>query len=149
MIVDTAAERPLPEENEENRPYWDAARAGQLVVQRCLDCGALRRENLPPVATCHRCWSLRAEWVEVSGKATLYTFTVIHQAHHPYFQQRLPYVLAYVELDEGPLAVTYVTGVPREDLRIGMPLEVMFEDTGTGMVLPCFRATSPHDQREP
>lgn len=127
-----AAGKPLPEVTRISRPFWEAAAEHRLLLQRCSDCG---RHQHPPVALCPAC-SGELEWAPASGRGTLYTFTVLHRLYHPAFADELPYNVAVVELEEGPLMVTNVVDVDNERLTIGMPLRVVFEDVRDGISLP-------------
>ena len=88
------ATRPLPEETAITAPFWQAARERRLVIQRCGKCGRFR---WPPEIACYECGSLEYEWAPVSGRATLYTWTVAHPPLLTYFQQRSPWPVAVVE----------------------------------------------------
>jgi uncharacterized OB-fold protein len=86
--------------------------------------------------------SSEVEWVRCSGRGTVYTFTVTHQNHAPGFREALPYVLACVELEEGVQMLTNVVGCAPDDVRIGMPVEVEFEDVTDEIAIPRFRPVS-------
>ena len=128
--------KPLPRIDEESRGWWEALARHELYLQRCRDCGTPR---LPPRAVCPACLSSAVEWARASGRATVHTFTVTHQNQAPGFREELPYVLAVVELAEGPRIMTNVVGCPPDTVRIGMPLEVVFDDVAPGITLPKFR----------
>jgi uncharacterized OB-fold protein len=128
--------RPLPEETALTAPFWQGARERRLAVQRCTDCGGLR---WPPEAACYDCGSLDHEWVEMSGRATLYTWTIAHPPLLPFFHQRAPWPIAVVQLEEGPRLVTNITGIDPEYYEIGMPLEATYEDIGDNVTLVVFR----------
>ncbi len=128
--------KPLPRVDEESKGFWEACRRHELYVQRCGQCGALRYY---PRALCPGCLSERVEWVRCSGKGTVYTFTVTYQNQGAGFRDELPYVLAYVELEEGVRMLTNVVGCKPEDVCIGMPVEVVFEDVTPEATLPKFR----------
>jgi hypothetical protein len=125
---------PLPRIDEESRGFWEACARHELVVQRCAACRVLRYY---PRALCPRCLSDDVEWVRCSGRGTVYSFTVMHQNQAPGFRERLPYVLAYIELEEGPRMLTTI--VECDAVRIGMPVEVTFEDVSEHVALPRFR----------
>ena len=129
-------ERPLPRLDEESRGFWEAARRHQLVVQRCRSCGAFRYH---PRAVCPACLSDDTEWVRASGRGEIYTFTVTRQNQAPAFAARVPYVLAYVLLDEGVQVLTNIVDCDPEAVRIGMSVEVTFEDLNDEISLPVFR----------
>ena len=128
--------KPLPRIDEESKGYWEACQRRELVIQRCGACGVLRHY---PRALCPRCLSDAVEWVRCSGRGTVYTFTVTHQNQAPGFRDALPYVLAYVELDEGVRLLTNIVECAPEAVRIGMAVEVVFEDATPAVTLPKFR----------
>ncbi|MEU4846286.1 Zn-ribbon domain-containing OB-fold protein [Streptomyces gilvosporeus] len=124
----------VPEVDAFTRPYWDAAAEGRLLLRRCRTegggCGAVHHY---PREFCPYCWGEDVEWVAASGRATLYTWSVVHRNDLPPFGGRVPYVAAVVELAEGPRMMTEVVGCGEgEDaLRIGMPLMVAFRPAET------------------
>ena len=130
--------KPLPRVDEESKGFWEACQRHELYLQRCGDCRALRYY---PRALCPSCLSDRIEWVRASGKGTVYTFTVTHQNQSPGFRDSLPYVMAYVELAEGVRMLSNIVGCAPDAVRIGMPVEVVFEDVTPDVTLPKFRPT--------
>jgi hypothetical protein len=128
--------KPLPRIDEESKGFWEACVRHELYVQRCRACRSLRYY---PRALCPACLSDDTEWVRCCGRGTVYTFTVTHQNQAPGFRDELPYVLAYVELDEGVRLLTNIVGCSPEDVRIGMPVEVLFDDVTAESTLPKFR----------
>jgi hypothetical protein len=126
---------PAPGVNPETKEFWDATTRGRLLLKRCLDCGSV---IWYPRAICPECASLRTEWFESSGRGRLYSYTVNHRGQAAYAAAE-PYVLAYVQLDEGPRMMTNVVGADAADLAVGLPVEVEFHDTGEGAALPRFR----------
>ncbi len=128
--------KPLPRIDEESRGFWEALARHELYVQRCRDCDTLR---LPPRALCTACLSSAVEWVRASGRGTVYSFTVTHQNQAPGFREELPYVLAIVELAEGPRLMTNVVGCPPDQVRIGMAVEVVFDDVTPDVTLAKFK----------
>lgn len=124
----------LPVPDVETQPYWDAAAEGRLVVKRCTRC---EHPYFYPRAHCPRCWSTDTEWIEASGVGTVYTFTVVRQNDLPPFRDRLPYVVAIVELEEGVRMTTNVEGCAPEDVRCGMRVRVAFREE-EGVSLPVF-----------
>jgi uncharacterized OB-fold protein len=136
MTEEMIAVRPLPEVTSLTAPFWDAARDRRLVLQRC---GSCERRRFPPEVGCPHCGSLAAEWAPVSGRATLYTWTVAHPPLLPYFQKRSPWLIAVVQLEEGPRLVTNLTGISPEECEIGMPLECQFDAINDGVTLIAFR----------
>lgn len=131
-----AIPKPVPRVTPELAPFFAAAKARQLVVQRCAGCGLLR---FPPRELCSRCWSRDAEWVPVSGRGSVFSFYWMHQVYHPGFAAEVPYAVVTVALEEGPHVVTNVIGCTRDTLRIGLPVEVTFTDASDEVTLPKFR----------
>jgi len=128
--------KPLPHPTQTSRPFWEGAKAHELRLQRCRACGA---HIFYPRAVCPQCLSDDLEWVRASGRGHIYTYTVVRRPAHPAFQDDVPYVLAIVELEEGPRLTTNIVGVAPEEVRIGMPVEAVFEDVTDEVSLPKFR----------
>jgi uncharacterized OB-fold protein len=131
-----------PEVDPFTRPYWDAAAEGRLLIRHCAACD---RVHHYPREFCPYCWSEDVTWRPASGRATLYTWSVVHRNDLPPFGDRVPYVAAVVDLAEGPRMMTEVVGCPEAELRIGMELYVAFRaaDGGDGVSVPVFRP-GPH-----
>ncbi|MFD5397571.1 Zn-ribbon domain-containing OB-fold protein [Streptomyces sp. NPDC127097] len=127
----SAARFDLPEVDDFTRPYWDAAAEGRLLLRRCRaeGCGAAHHY---PREFCPYCWSEDVDWEPATGRATLYTWSVVHRNDLPPFGDRVPYVAAVVDLAEGPRMMTEITDCPEPELRIGMPLVVHFRGVGGG-----------------
>ncbi|MFG2194510.1 Zn-ribbon domain-containing OB-fold protein [Streptomyces sp. NPDC048639] len=125
----------LPETDAFTQPYWDAATEGLLLIRRCADCGAAHHY---PREFCPRCWSENVTWERASGRATLYTWSVVHRNDLPPFGHRVPYTPAVVDLAEGPRMMTEIVGCPESELRIGMDVRVAFR-TGEAVSVPVFR----------
>lgn len=117
------------------RPYWEAARQGRLVTQRCDDCG---QRCHPPLPACPRCHGPSLGWAPVSGDGTVYTRTVVRHATHAALADQVPYVIAIVELAEGPRLVAGVSGCAPEDVTVGMPVRVCFRQVTGEITLPYF-----------
>ncbi len=132
---------PIPNPTPESRPFWDAARRHELMLPRCRACG---RYHYYPRAVCPHCLSGDLAWERVSGRGTVYTFSVIHRGLKG-FPLGEPYVLAMVELDEGPRMMTNLVGIEPDPatIRFGMPVEVVFEDVSDTVALPRFRPAAP------
>ncbi|MEX2247500.1 MAG: Zn-ribbon domain-containing OB-fold protein [Dehalococcoidia bacterium] len=128
--------KPLPLPDEESAPFYEGARRHELMLMRCRRCGAWR---LPSRPRCPDCWSTDTEWAQASGRATLYSFGVMHQKLHPGFAEETPYQFAVVELEEGPRMVSAVTDVAADELRVGMELEAAFDDVSDDVTLIRFR----------
>jgi uncharacterized OB-fold protein len=128
--------RPLPHLDEENRPWWEALKRHELYLQKCRDCGELRYY---PRALCPSCLSSQTQWVRAKGRGKVYTFTATYQNQQPGFRESLPYILAYVELDEGLKMLTNLVDCRPEDVKIDMPVEVVFDDATELVTLAKFR----------
>jgi uncharacterized OB-fold protein len=128
--------RPLPRITPENRPFWEAARRHELRLQRCSGCGRFR---YPPSPVCPDCLGESAEWTRVSGRGTVTTWVVFHRLYFPAFAADLPYNVVQVELAEGPRLTANLVGVANDRIRIGLPVEVVFDDVTPDVTLPRFR----------
>lgn len=126
---------PLPVPNADSKPYWEAAKDGRLVLQKCKGCGLT---SFMPRHVCPSCWSSAKEWVTAAGTGTVHSFSIIHRAPLPSFKDRMPYVIALIELQEGPRMMTNIVGEGALDVRIGDPVMVWFEDRGNARI-PQFR----------
>ncbi|WP_406000152.1 Zn-ribbon domain-containing OB-fold protein [Streptomyces sp. NBC_00829] len=127
----------LPETDDFTRPFWEAAAEGRLLIRRCRACA---KAHHYPREFCPHCWSEDVGWEQASGRATLYTWSVVHRNDLPPFGDRVPYVAAVVDLREGPRMMTGIVGCAEPDLRIGMDLLVAFRGGGKGGVsVPVFR----------
>ena len=129
---------PLPVKQPESDFYWEKAQAHELWLRRCIDCA---KAYFYPRDICPGCGGRNVEWTQASGKGTLHTFAIVHRAPVPAFRDRVPFVVALVDLEEGPRIPTNLTGVdPAPDnITVGMHVEVAFEDVTEGITLPMFR----------
>ena len=128
--------KPLPVINPANRRYWEGARAHQLLLPRCDECGATW---FPPAPHCPRCLSTAITWASASGRGTLWSWTVFHNVYFGGFRDEVPYVTALVALDEGPLMATTIVGADPGELACDLPVEVVFDDVTEDVTLPKFR----------
>jgi uncharacterized OB-fold protein len=132
--------KPLPHITTEAKPFWDAAAQQKLAMQRCQDCHAY---IWTPRPACYECGSERLEWAQLSGRGEIYSFTVIRQivgrAASKAFEPDVPYVVAWIDLEEGPRMISNVTGCPVEDVQIGMKVSVEFEQQSAEIWLPRFK----------
>ncbi len=128
--------RPRPEPTTISRPFWEATGRGEFMIQHCARCD---RNIFYPRINCPGCGGLELEWRPTSGRGSVYTFTVARRATHPAFADRVPYVIAVVELDEGPRVTTNLVDCDVDAVAIGMPVEVVFEEAVDGIAIPVFR----------
>jgi uncharacterized OB-fold protein len=142
MTTSANYQRPVPIPDEASKPFFDGARQRRLMVQRCSACGTMM---WPAKPACINCLSPDVEWVQVSGKATLYSFVLMHQVYHPAFATEIPYNIAEVDLAEGLRIISNIVGCSNADLVIGMELEVTFEDVSDEVTVPKFRSATTAD----
>jgi len=135
--------KPLPAITPEAKPFWDAAAQNQLTIQRCQDCKAW---VWTPRPSCNECGSERVEWTPMSGQGEVYSFTVIRQvvgrAASKAFEPDIPYVVAWVDLEEGPRLITNIVQCPAESVKLGMKVSVVFEQATPQIWLPKFKPAS-------
>jgi uncharacterized protein len=137
------SEFPAPPVTELSQPYWDGLAAGELRFQRCTACG---NAWLPPREECPRCWGDRWTFEASCGRGTLVSWVIYHKAYHPYFQDRLPYNVAVVELAEGPRLLTNVEVDDHGELAIDREV-VLSVSEESGWSLARFRLADPAPTR--
>jgi len=131
----TATRRRVPDPDDVTRPFWEACARRELVYQRCTGCA---HRWLPASVVCPRCWSESPRWIRARGDATVFSYAVYHRAYHPAFKSLVPYVVAVIELGEGPRLVSNVVGIHPRDVGVGMPVRLDFQEVEGGL-LPVFR----------
>ena len=129
---------PQPVPNGDSVPYWNAARERRLVLRACGSCG---RKHFMPRHLCPHCWSDKLEWVESKGGGTIHSFSIVHRAPSPAFAANAPYVIAMIDLDDGPRMFANVIGPNALDVAIGDRVRLTFEERG-GAMLPQFERTA-------
>ena len=138
--------KPVPVPDEASRPFFDGARRGVLLLRRCCACGTLMSPTgglgTPLRPRCIACFSASLEWAPAGGRGTLYSFALMHQVYDPAFADEVPYNIAVVELDEGVRITANVVACANEELRIGMPLVVTFEQVSEEVAIPKFRRST-------
>ena len=135
-MAEGARRTDLPTIEDDTRPFWDAARSGQFLLRRCHACGHVHHYPRP---FCPECWSDEIEWVTASGRATLYTWSVVFMNDLPPFADRLPYIAAVVDLEEGPRVMTNLVDCDVADLTIGMALVAQYRALTDEITAPVFR----------
>lgn len=128
--------RPVPEPTELTRPFWEAARRGELVVPRCSGCGL---RFFVPEPVCPGCMSADWRYEPSSGRGTVYSVTVVHRAPGPGFD--VPFALAVIDLDDGATMLSHVLGPEPDDVRVGARVRVDFRRLTEEIALPCFVPT--------
>lgn len=135
MVVSSSFRSPDPDAF--TQEFWDACAAGRFLVRRCHDC---HRAHFYPRRFCPMCWSTDGEWEQASGRATLYTWSIVHQNDLQPFRDLVPYVVAIVTLEEGPRVMTRLVDSDPTVLAVDLPLEVVFVEDD-GITVPCFSHT--------
>lgn len=134
-----ASGKAIPVATERDRPYWDGAKEGKLVLQQCKECGLYSAQ---PRLVCPRCRGEAFVWSEVSGRGKIHSYTIVRQSTAPGFQDEVPYVVVHVQIEEEPTC--YITAnllLAEEEfstLSVDQPVVVEFEKRGDA-VLPQFR----------
>jgi uncharacterized OB-fold protein len=141
-VHEDAKGRPLPEITDLTRPFWTAAKNGELVMQRCKRCETL---NFLPKPWCVECGGRELHWVVVSGKGTVYSFTVSYRVmmNFPGWSDDLPVVTCIIDLDEGARMYGQLIDCEPDDVRIGMKVGVCFEEISPEAAIPKFRPVRP------
>lgn len=130
-----APARPGPRPSPVSQPFWEAAGRRELLLQHCAACD---RWVFYPRRRCPYCWADELGWRRASGAGTVASFTAIHRPGHPAFAHDVPYVVALIDLAEGPRMLSNVVGCPFEEVEVGMPVEVVWDESGEA-TLPHFR----------
>jgi len=128
--------KPIPTKTPELAPFFEGAKRGELIVQKCEGCGRLR---FPARSLCSNCWSEDASWTRVSGRGEVFSYNIMHQVYHPGFAAEIPYAVVVVKLEEGIKLTSNLVGIKPHEIRCGMPVEVVFEQLNEEITLPKFR----------
>lgn len=132
--------KPSPVVSLEDKIFWEYAREHQLRMQKCLDCGFVR---YPSGIICPNCHSMREpDWEQLSGRGEIYSFVIFYHIYHKGFSDEVPYAVASIKLDEGPRLIGRILGCDMEDIRVGMAVEVCFNDISEKFTLPQFQPAS-------
>jgi len=133
-MSDLPAKAPHP--NVETQRFWDATAEGRIELAKCNQCGFI---PWYPRLMCPDCQSTDMSWVTMSGNGTVYSFSVTRAGGGRAWREHLPFVLAYVELDEGPIMMTNIVDCDPDTVEVGMPVTAVFDDTGEGSSLIRFK----------
>jgi uncharacterized protein len=134
--------KPLPVLTDANRPFWQASREQRLSLQKCTACEAFR---YPISDVCPRCLSLECAWTDVSGRGSVFSYIVFHRAYHEGFKQDVPYNVALIQLEEGPRMYSNIVGTPNDRVKIGDPVQVVFDPVTSDVTIPRFRLRGPQE----
>jgi uncharacterized OB-fold protein len=129
-------QKPLPALTSLNRPFFEAAKRGELALQRCDRCG---QRWFPPAGNCPNCLCTQFTWAPVSGRGRLWSWIVMHQKYFAAFEADLPYNVAFIALDEGPFLMSSVIDADPAQFRCDAPVEVVFEQATDEIAIPKFR----------
>lgn len=132
----TPRPKPLPIVTDANRPFWEGCRQGKLLLQHCDQC---QRYQFYPRLYCMHCGSTALDWAEASGRGAVYSYTIIHQNKSPEFVNDTPYNLAIVQLVEGPRMLSNIVEIDPANLRVDLPVTVVFDAVNDSISLPRFR----------
>ena len=135
----TEYKKPLPSPTALDAPFWQAAKAGELRLQKCADCGYIW---YPPSFGCPKCLSTNYEWAKMSGKGKIWSWVVFHQLYFQSFSEEIPYNVIVVQLEEGPLMTSNMVEIKNEDIKCDMPVEVVFDAVTPEITLPKFKLAS-------
>ena len=128
--------KPIPTVDSDTQKFWEGCKAHELRLPQCSICGHL---FYPPQALCPHCLSPKLDWVVSSGRGKVYSMTIIHQNGSRGFKEETPYVMAYVQLEEGVQLLTNVVGTEPYEVKVDTPVEVIFEDITEEISLPKFK----------
>ena len=133
----TDYKKPVPIPTAEQKPFWEYCRKHELRMQKCPWCGYIRH---PASIICPDCQSsAEAEWVKLSGKGKVFSFVIFQYAYSKTFANDIPYAVASIELEEGPRMMGNIIGCKAQNIKIGIPVEVHFEDITDEFTLPKFK----------
>lgn len=139
--IDTTTQtigKPVPVPDEMTAPFWEAARQHRLVIQQCSDCETFHH---PPVGICSQCLSIDLQFVDVSGRGYVYSYSIVRDQRLPAFDDLMPYIVAEVRLHDAPgvRLLSNLPGTAIDDVHCGMEVEVDFEEIAPDVVIPQFR----------
>lgn len=132
-----------PRVTEDSRPFWEGCAQHKLLFQRCTRCG---KPRMPASFLCPHCHSTEFSWEQSAGFGRIYSYVVFHRAFHPLLSDRIPYVVASVDLDEGVRLLTNIVNYGTYQINCGVPVEVDFVDAGNGVILPVFHCISQQSE---
>ena len=134
--------KPIPVAQPESEFYWDMAKQGELWLRHCQACD---ETYFYPRDICPACFSRDTDWIQSSGKGVLHTFTIVHRAPNPAFEGDVPYVVAIVELEGRARIPSNLIDVEAstKKIKVGMAVEVVFEDLNEQISLPKFKPVGP------
>ncbi|MCM3766204.1 Zn-ribbon domain-containing OB-fold protein [Neobacillus niacini] len=123
MSLDNILNELFPVITESNKPFYDALGEGRLTANKCNECA---HTFLPPANHCPNCLSDQVDWTALSGEGTVYSWVEYHRAYHVAFKDKIPYVVAIVQLKEGPRMISNIINYDSDFLKVGMPIQAVF-----------------------
>ncbi|HMN80885.1 MAG TPA: Zn-ribbon domain-containing OB-fold protein [Burkholderiaceae bacterium] len=132
-------ELPVPIVNADSLPYWEGAKEKRLMIRRCRACSVT---HFLPRHLCPACWSEDLEWIQSSGRGIVHSFTVIRRAPMEAYRKQVPYVVALVDLEEGPRMMANILGADALETRIGDAVTVCYEERAEGSVVVQFQRST-------
>ena len=141
MREEKPSQQPLPVADPVTAPFWESVRAHAMRVQHCNACG---RGIFYPRGICPLCFSTDLAWEIAAGTGVVQAFTIVHRHPNPAFNEAVPYVVALIELDEGVRMLSNVIGIEPDpaQVRVGLPVEVVYDDVSDEVTLPKFKPRS-------
>jgi uncharacterized OB-fold protein len=140
MSNPTVSKPPAPLPNADSRAFWEGAAREELLLRHCTACGKL---HYPPRHLCPHCWSDKLDWTPSAGKGMVYSFTVMHRAPTPDFVGNVPYVVALVDLEEGPRMMANIVGDDALATEVGDRVSVCYEARPGASKVPQFQRAKP------
>lgn len=125
----------IPTPTVETRKYWDACQQEKIIIQQCKEC---EHVQFYPRLMCTKCSSREVGWIESSGLARVITYTIVHRPILPAYQQEAPYILAVVQLEEGPTMMTNIVNCIHDSIKCGLEVKVIFQNWANGFLVPVF-----------
>ena len=127
--------KPLPVFSAESKPFWDGCQRHELLLQQCDRCHSFW---FPPSSMCPDCLSVEWKWTRSCGRGRIHSFVIFQRVYHPGFADDVPYVVAVVELEEGPRLISNIVGCNPQSVQCEMPVELVFENVSREVTLPKF-----------
>ncbi len=128
--------KPLPSANIDSKPFWESCKHHAMALQQCASCGRFR---YPPRSLCPKCHSESAEWHPINGRGRVYVSLVMMRSYGPAWEADVPYNVSMIDLDEGVRIWSNVIDCPPDEVRIGDPVALVYEDVTETVTLPRFR----------
>lgn len=129
------SDKPLPELDNWNKPFWEACKEHRFIMQKCDATGQIWYPPAPiSPATRDEKWS----WVDISGRGIVWSMVQMHQKYFAGFADEIPYMVIQVQLEEGPMILSNIVGCDPNDVKIGMTVKIVFDDTDPNISLPKF-----------